>query len=232
MGLHVEFESPEYLLDSLYPGEPEFQSRVLLALREHICPRQSEEEWISTIRALGPEEGALAFDGPKIGTYGAIMNMRFVVSRLAGYTLDEAFALEIPEQDLGRPSDDDPEEGDNMESGSADEEVASDLGLSAGSFMSGEKRDPFPFYQLVCFSDCEGVYLPLDFDKPVVVAGYHYGSSSKLLEELVNASDLVQRVKGRSLEEMRVLKHVGVTIGRLLEPCKASVNMRFPMVFI
>lgn len=68
------------------------------------------------------------------------------------------------------------------------------------------------FIHLINFSDCEGIYIPVDFDKTISIKGYYIGSAVKLLDELNYLKPFLTKENS-----MGMILHVFLTLTRLAE---------------
>jgi hypothetical protein len=109
---------------------------------------------------------------------------------MAGFLLDEAYDLPLLEINTTSPAPEDESTLDSLES--YDDELSEedlferDTGLKIDVvFPKPEKINPFPFKNLVCFSDASGIYIPLEFSEPFIVDGLYVGSSIGLQSELL-----------------------------------------------
>jgi hypothetical protein len=183
----------------------------------------------------------------RYGSNSAIHTLRVYACRLAGYTLDEAY--DLPERAISVLGSSDLEDADEEEesdfelhrdkSGGLTEEQeierAWQFDLNHVCPIPSKLITPFPFPQLVCFSDAEGIYIPTRFREPIVLDDYFIGSSIQLNKELSEvARQLTKRASTVANEEPNVREFFSI-LKRLLvalrNPCLVSVHHRFSMIF-
>jgi hypothetical protein len=177
--------------------------------------------------------------GVKYGNYSEIHFLRMFAARISGYTLEEAYEIEIPAIKLNSefPEDDALEE--NEDACSTESEFEEIWGVPIDKVMPVRNRDTnaeFPFYNLVCFSDAEGIYIPIEFRKPIELDDITIGSSLRLREELElieseSQAMLIQAMKDREIILEEYLQYVRRLWWRLYEPCSLSINNNVSLLF-
>ncbi len=232
-----------------YPRLEELVEDALKKLAEEIRTQTGKEP---NLHFSEPSKEVKAKTG-KFGTYSEIHVLRSFAARISGYTLDEAYRLEDKRLALlcELPEDEDGETELEGENGDEDEEEESSESCDFREYFgvdveevfppAKDRVDPFPYPQMVCFSDAGGIYLPIDFPRPFIFgetdsSETFVGSSTRLL---VECDELGIRLAERLYDAMRqtneglenYLLYARQLWWRLREPCQVSVKATVPFTF-
>lgn len=189
MGLGLRYGRLDDAVVQLCIDEPYIVERAA-ATRDAIIAAISEQ----TGSPLDyPDEGTPpnGVDAGYVGSYSTIHLLRMFAARYAGLTLDEAYELDLPSvssDGVGATAGVDADDVDWKEGNdSVEDDFEAFYGIPINEVIppASEKASPFPYYNLVCFSDAEGIYVPASFEAPIVLDDYYYiGSAHQLLAEL------------------------------------------------
>jgi len=162
MGLDIYFGNLESTLADQYvefPRPRTTMKRALKLLAEEIRRQGGDASDLSEKNVPRKYTRYIRY-----GSYSAIHTLRVYACRIAGYTLERAYAL--PERHIGvlGPSEDEDEDGNQESATFSDNSVEAiteeheieqywQLDLNDICPMPDRPEMPFPFAQLVCFSD-------------------------------------------------------------------------------
>jgi hypothetical protein len=236
MGLSIYYESLDDFLIQWFSDEKDIRTRADQAKK---ILKSAIKEQTGESPEFPPEVIPSGLEGFKFGNYTEIHFLRMFAARISGYTLDEAYNLpdiEIDFLENGEKVIDGEEEYEDEESAEADFQDIWDVPIDEVLPKSSSKRSPFPYYNLVCFSDSEGIYIPVKFNRPIILEGANIGSNIRLFEELdvigkeltIALNNALNR-QNRTLEEY--LLYVRQLWWRLHDPCEQSVKSKISFVF-
>jgi len=199
MGLGINYARLDDVLLQLYMDEDHIAERATQA-KTAIMQAVKVQTGVESSYPNEPSP-PIDLEASRLGPYSAVHLLRIFAARVAGYTLDEAYELDVDSVSpsaawTGTQTTDLIPEGSDDEVPDADGDSGEDspeadfqafYGVEIDSVLpvSPDKVAPFPYYNLVCFSDTEGIYVPLWFPRPIEVDGIFYvGSAVRLHEEL------------------------------------------------
>jgi len=250
MGLGINYARLDDVLLQLYMDEDHIAER---AAQAKSAIKQAIDEQTGVESSFPNEPSPPSdLDASYLGSYSAVHLLRMFAARTAGFTLDEAYELEVdnvapsvtsvnresldPVSD--EPHDEIPEDQGGLVEGSSEADFRIFYGVEIDTVLPvpPEKVTPFPYYNLVCFSDTEGIYVPVWFPRPIEVDGYFYvGSLMRLQEELVQlkaAIDAAIDAKGPpDSPKARYLRTVLELWRTLHESCAKAVEYSISLVF-
>jgi hypothetical protein len=240
MGLDIKFGNLADALEQLYSstGDPSILVRNGRKVIKAAIQKQVGHP-VSLAEKRVPRE---LRDPIRFGNYFQIHVLRAYASRVAGYTLEKAYS--IPELYVSASSAVISEPKSTVETqGTAEDEIENEIQqlwkirLDDVVPLAQPRITPFPYQQLVCFSDTEGLYLPVDFPVPLVLDGLHIGSSVMLLRELravqrcLHRTNLVVSRRGPKGAKDFV-EAVRLAWMKIHRPCQASAKGGWPLVFV
>ncbi len=242
MGLNLSFQSlTDYLfehVDETHDVEhhvARVKGRILAAIA-------SQTGSIPDLTETAPREVP---EGFKFGAYSEIHVLRVFAARVSGYRLSEIY--DMPLSTDATEADANVETTVDVADSARDEEetdaeasVEEDWGIRLERIvpLPVSRREPFPFLQLVNFSDSEGIYLPIAFREPMLFDGLFVGSSAQLLEELEEVGVLIAEALTHSLQLVdpdpraeQFLAYVRDLHWRLRTAADTSVRSKVSLVF-
>lgn len=244
MGLDIHFGNLAPALADQYSVLPRVKSRTTRAMELLLAEIHKQTGGVGDLREANvPEKYKRHI---RYGSSFSIHILRVYACRLAGYALAEAYGLPsraisvIGTSEFEDANED--EEGDFELHGDTSAELTEEKEIErAWQFSLDQvcpmppKLIPFPFQQLVCFSDAEGIYIPTRFTEPIVLDDYFIGSSIRLNEELSEVARQLKKRTETALNEGPNVQDFFSAVYKLLvalrNPCLVSLNHRFSMIF-
>jgi hypothetical protein len=237
MGLYIDYRPlKDYLVDS-YADSENPAKLAGEALRSLHCYIEKQ-----TGKSVNFSSGKIRkqLPGFKFGSYSEIHYLRAFASIISGYTLEEAYEIPLEEINLleSETSSSLCEAGVAGGEKTFDKEFEAEWGTKLSEILPKRKRKqrPFPFYNLVCFSDSEGIYVPEYFMEPIVVDKTYIGSAKRLSKELDELGIIIaEKIAVATKKRERILEHylfyVRQLWWRLRDACENSMKNETSLVF-